>query len=143
MLTTTLADLISLDRHTISSDEALQRLSVSPQTGLDGSQVQRRQQDSGKNVITPPRRNYVRKLLEWVLGGFGSLLLVGSILCFVSWYVCLDPCSCRMRYDSFQQEAPRRTRPSDFQLGTGRRARYRALLPRRLPTAEKAMSMLE
>ncbi|PIL33977.1 transporter [Ganoderma sinense ZZ0214-1] len=78
-------DLISLDWHTISADEALQRLSVSPQTGLDSSQVQRRQQDSGKNVITPPRRNIVRKLLEWILGGFGSLLLVASILCFVSW----------------------------------------------------------
>ncbi|KAI1791319.1 sodium-potassium ATPase [Ganoderma leucocontextum] len=78
-------DLISLDWHTISVDEALQRLSVSPQTGLDSSQVQRRQQDFGKNVISPPRRNILRKLLEWVLGGFGSLLLVASILCFVSW----------------------------------------------------------
>ena len=80
-------DLVSLEWHTISVEEALQRLNVSPQSGLDDSQVKRRQETSGKNVISPPKSNMLRKVLEWIFGGFGSLLLVASVFCFVSWYV--------------------------------------------------------
>ncbi|EJF58252.1 sodium-potassium ATPase [Dichomitus squalens LYAD-421 SS1] len=78
-------DLVSLDWHTISVDEALQRLSVSPQSGLDNSQVKRRREAWGKNVISPPKNNMLRKVLEWIFGGFGSLLFVASIFCFISW----------------------------------------------------------
>ena len=80
-------DLVSLEWHTISVEEAVQRLNVSPQSGLDDSQVKRRQETSGKNVISPPKSNMLRKVLEWIFGGFGSLLLVASVFCFVSWYV--------------------------------------------------------
>ena len=80
-------ELVELDWHTITVDEALQRLSVSPQTGLDTNQAQRRLQTYGKNAISPPKSNMLRKVLEWVLGGFGSLLLAASIVCFVAWYV--------------------------------------------------------
>ena len=88
---TFLAELVALDWHIISADEALQRLSVSPETGLDNTQVQRRQQQHGKNAISPPKSNMLRKVLEWVLGGFGSLLLAASIVCFVAWYVYPSP----------------------------------------------------
>ncbi|RPD63077.1 sodium-potassium ATPase [Lentinus tigrinus ALCF2SS1-6] len=82
---TTVKELVELDWHIITVDEALQRLTVSPQTGLDTSQAQRRLQTYGKNAISPPRSNMLRKVLEWVLGGFGSLLLAASIVCFVAW----------------------------------------------------------
>lgn len=78
-------ELSSLDWHTITVDEALQRLSVSPQTGLDTVQAQRRIQLNGKNAITPPRSNMWRKVLEWFFGGFGSLLFAASIVCFIAW----------------------------------------------------------
>lgn len=78
-------ELVSLDWHKISTEEALRRLGVSPVTGLDTTQAQRRLKTGGKNVISPPKNNYFRKVLEWVLGGFGSLLLVASIVCFIAW----------------------------------------------------------
>ncbi|KDR70264.1 hypothetical protein GALMADRAFT_255158 [Galerina marginata CBS 339.88] len=78
-------EISSLDWHRITAEEALTRLSVSPKTGLEKAQVQRASQTYGKNVISPPRSNIVRKLLEWILGGFGSLLLAASIVCFVAW----------------------------------------------------------
>lgn len=83
--TTKITELSSLDWHKISTEEALSRLSVSPKTGLDKAQAHRRLQTHGKNVISPPKSNMVRKLLEWILGGFGSLLLAASIVCFVAW----------------------------------------------------------
>ncbi len=61
---------------------------MSPQTGLDTTQAQRRLHTYGKNAISPPKSNVLRKVLEWLLGGFGSLLLAASIVCFVAWYVC-------------------------------------------------------
>ncbi|KAI0757131.1 sodium-potassium ATPase [Daedaleopsis nitida] len=79
------AELVSLDWHSISVDEALQRLNVSPQTGFDAAQAQRRLQLTGKNIISPPKNNMWRKVLEWFLGGFGSLLLAASIVCFIAW----------------------------------------------------------
>ncbi|KAI0762858.1 sodium-potassium ATPase [Fomes fomentarius] len=78
-------ELSSLDWHTITVDEALQRLSVSPQTGLETVQAQRRIQLYGKNAITPPKSNMWRKVLEWFFGGFGSLLFAASIVCFIAW----------------------------------------------------------
>jgi sodium/potassium-transporting ATPase subunit alpha len=74
-----------LDWHKISVKEALARQSVSPKTGLEKSQAQRRLQQNGKNVISPPKSNLWRKVLEWVFGGFGSLLLAASIVCFIAW----------------------------------------------------------
>ena len=80
---------MTLDWHKISTEEALRRLGVSPVTGLDTTQAERRLRTGGKNVISPPKNNYCRKVLEWVLGGFGSLLLGASIICFIAWLVVL------------------------------------------------------
>jgi sodium/potassium-transporting ATPase subunit alpha len=80
-------ELTTLDWHKISTEEAITRLAVSPKTGLDKFQAQRRLQQHGKNVITPPKSNLLRKVFGWVFGGFGSLLLIGSIICFISWYI--------------------------------------------------------
>ncbi|EMD41764.1 hypothetical protein CERSUDRAFT_42386 [Gelatoporia subvermispora B] len=78
-------ELNMLDWHKITVEEVLQRLNVSSKTGLETSQAQRRLQSAGKNVMSPPPKNWMRKILGWLLGGFGSLLLAASILCFIAW----------------------------------------------------------
>lgn len=78
-------DLSDLDWHHVSVDEALRRLGVSPNTGIDTPQVQRRAAQYGPNQISPPPSRMVRKVLGWVFGGFGSLLLAASIVCFIAW----------------------------------------------------------
>jgi hypothetical protein len=81
------SEIATLDWHKISVEETLGRLSVSPKTGLESKQVDRNQKFHGKNVISPPKSNMGRKLLEWILGGFGSLLLAASIVCSIAWSV--------------------------------------------------------
>ena len=78
-------DLSDLDWHHVSIDEALRRLGVSPKTGIDTTQVQRRVAQYGANQISPPSSRMLRKVLGWVFGGFGSLLLGASIVCFLAW----------------------------------------------------------
>lgn len=78
-------DLSDLDWHHVSIDEALRRLGVSPKTGIDTTQVQRRVAQYGANQISPPPSRMLRKVLGWVFGGFGSLLLGASIVCFLAW----------------------------------------------------------
>lgn len=90
ILTIISTEIASLDWHKISIDDALQRLSVSPRVGLDSAQVQRRAQMYGKNVVSPPKRHLLRKVLEWLFGGFGTLLLAAAIVCFVAWYIISD-----------------------------------------------------
>lgn len=78
-------DLTDLDWHYVSIDEALRRLGASPKTGIDTPQAQRRAARYGPNQISPPPNRMVRKALGWVFGGFGSLLLAASIVCFLAW----------------------------------------------------------
>jgi sodium/potassium-transporting ATPase subunit alpha len=90
--------LASLDWHTISSEEALQRLSVSRKSGLDSEQAKRKLSQGGPNKVSPPPQNLLKKWLGYVFGGtchidsprsdaagFGSLLFIASILCFIAW----------------------------------------------------------
>ncbi|KAN0129017.1 sodium-potassium ATPase [Lactarius tabidus] len=83
--TNTVKDLSDLDWHNVSIDEALRRLGVSPKTGIDASQAQRRAARHGPNQISPPPSRMLRKVLGWFFGGFGSLLLAASIICFLAW----------------------------------------------------------
>lgn len=63
----------------------LQRLNVSPKAGLDKEQVKRRIDQYGYNMMTPPPSNVLLKWLGYVFGGFGSILFVAAILCFIAW----------------------------------------------------------
>ncbi|VDC04342.1 unnamed protein product [Peniophora sp. CBMAI 1063] len=81
----TVKDLATLDWHKISIEEAFQRLAVSPKVGLDAAQITRRVAAYGKNAITPPKSNMIWKVLGWIFGGFGSLLLAASVVCFIAW----------------------------------------------------------
>ncbi|QRW20818.1 sodium/potassium-transporting ATPase subunit alpha [Rhizoctonia solani] len=49
------------------------------------AQAQRRLATNGPNALSPPPSNTFRKVLEWIFGGFGSLLLAASIVCFIAW----------------------------------------------------------
>ena len=62
-----------------------QRLNVSPKHGLDEEQAKRRIAKYGPNMMTPPPKNLVRKWLGYVFGGFGSILFIGGVLCFIAW----------------------------------------------------------
>ncbi|KAK8048677.1 hypothetical protein PG994_010407 [Apiospora phragmitis] len=78
-------ELSALEWHTITTEEALRRLSASMDQGLSDDQVTRRLKDFGRNAPTPPKSNTIQKYLGYMFKGFGPILLTGSILVFVSW----------------------------------------------------------
>jgi sodium/potassium-transporting ATPase subunit alpha len=75
----------NLDWHTIAPNEIYTRLSTSPQQGLSTEQAKRRLTEYGKNTPSPPPTHYFQQIVGYFFKGFGSILLVGSILVFVSW----------------------------------------------------------
>jgi hypothetical protein len=53
--------------------------------GLEEPQVARKRAEVGKNEHSPPPSHFFRRLLLYVFGGFGSLLIIAGILCCVAW----------------------------------------------------------
>ncbi|KAG9123731.1 hypothetical protein FRC07_014132, partial [Ceratobasidium sp. 392] len=78
-------ELSDLTYHTQSEQDILTLFSVSPNVGLDSAQAQRRLATNGPNALSPPPSRAFRKAMEWIFGGFGSLLLAASIVCFIAW----------------------------------------------------------
>jgi len=78
-------DISDVEWHTLPALEVCTRLGVAPQTGLDPAMAARRLAKNGRNVITPPPKNLARKIFFYIFGGFGSLLFVASIICFIAW----------------------------------------------------------
>ena len=74
-----------MDWHVISVDEVCQRLSTSLVRGLEGGQVTRKRAECGKNELSPAPTNWTVRIIGYVIGGFGSLLIVAGILCCVAW----------------------------------------------------------
>lgn len=81
----TVKELNDLDWHRISVDEVLTRTATPAQAGLDSAQVDRRLKQYGKNVMSKPNKRLVRKIIGYVFGGFGTLLVGCSILAFIAW----------------------------------------------------------
>ena len=54
-------NISELEWHLISPDEAIRRLRSSETRGLDNDQVERRLKENGKNMLSPPPRNWIRK----------------------------------------------------------------------------------
>ena len=79
------AELSSLDWHTITPDELFRRLSTEPSRGLSNEQIKRRFAEYGKNVPSPPPTHHFKTIFGYFFRGFGSILLVGSVLVFVCW----------------------------------------------------------
>jgi sodium/potassium-transporting ATPase subunit alpha len=80
-----LIELANLDWHIITPNEIYTRLTSSPYQGLSSEQATRRLSEYGRNAPSPPPTHYVQQILGYFFKGFGSILLVGSILVFVSW----------------------------------------------------------
>ncbi|KAI0842402.1 calcium ATPase [Hypoxylon sp. FL0890] len=78
-------ELSSLQWHTISTDEALRRLSASMTEGLSDEQVARRQKEYGRNAPSPPKSHAPQKYFGYFFRGFGPVLLVGAVLVFIAW----------------------------------------------------------
>ncbi|KAF8205169.1 hypothetical protein K438DRAFT_1818664 [Mycena galopus ATCC 62051] len=84
-------DLSAVAWHTLSRNEVCTRLGVSEKRGLDASIAARRLATNGKNVLSRPPKNLARKIFSYIFGGFGSLLFVASIICFIAWRPLGDP----------------------------------------------------
>ncbi|KAK0207703.1 hypothetical protein IW262DRAFT_1498522 [Armillaria fumosa] len=84
-------EIADLDWHELDTLEVLTRLGVSEKAGLYGPMVIRRLAQNGKNVITPPPKNLPKRIFFYIFGGFGGLLFVASIICFLSWRPIGDP----------------------------------------------------
>ena len=78
-------EISGLDWHTASVDDVCHRLSTNMTLGLDSQQVERKQGEYGKNQLSPPPSRWLRKLLYYIFGNFGTLLIVAGILCCVAW----------------------------------------------------------
>jgi sodium/potassium-transporting ATPase subunit alpha len=78
-------ELESLDWHIVSPDEVFERLSTSKTQGLSGEQATKNISKYGKNVPSRPPSNYTKQIFGYFFKGFGSILLVGGILVFITW----------------------------------------------------------
>ncbi|KAF7291797.1 Calcium ATPase [Mycena chlorophos] len=87
----TVKDLAEVTWHTLSTQDVCNRLGVSASVGLDGPIAARRLATNGRNVISRPPKNLARKIFFYIFGGFGSLLFVASIICFIAWRPLGDP----------------------------------------------------
>ncbi|KAH7030773.1 uncharacterized protein B0I36DRAFT_373954 [Microdochium trichocladiopsis] len=81
----TTAELSSLEWHTITTDEALRRLSSTPNQGLSDDQVARKFKEFGKNAPSPPKSRRLQKYIGYMTTGFSPILVLGAVLVFISW----------------------------------------------------------
>ena len=73
-----------IDVHTIPADLVYQRFSTSPTLGLETPAVDRLTQTFGKNVISPPKTQYWKKVLNYIFGGFNFLMWIAFIVTLVT-----------------------------------------------------------
>lgn len=73
-----------IDVHTFPVDLVYQRFSTSPTLGLESPAVARLTQTFGKNVISPPKTQYWKKVLNYIFGGFNFLMWIAFIVTIVS-----------------------------------------------------------
>ncbi|KIW95420.1 uncharacterized protein Z519_04004 [Cladophialophora bantiana CBS 173.52] len=78
-------DVGGFDWHLLTPEEICVRLSTSTEYGLSATAVKEKIAEFGRNVPSPPPSRLAQKLFGYFFGGFGSILLGGSILVFVSW----------------------------------------------------------
>ncbi|KZT07880.1 calcium ATPase transmembrane domain M-containing protein [Laetiporus sulphureus 93-53] len=71
--------------HMLPVDEIYSRYSTSPTVGLDSAAVQRRAVQGGKNVISPPKSQYWKKILNYIFGGFNFLMWIAFIVTIISY----------------------------------------------------------
>lgn len=77
--------LAETDWHTLSESDICKILGTDSSCGLSPDQIQTARSKYGRNVHTPPPSRLAQKLFWYFFGGFGSILLAGGILVFISW----------------------------------------------------------
>ena len=82
-------DFSKVDEHIVSIEILLNRLSVTSTQGLSTFAANQLLQEQGHNVLPSKKPKYFKKLLNYVFGGFCSILWVGVIIFFICWYVAL------------------------------------------------------
>ena len=65
--------------------ELSQQYRTNIEQGLDTAQAVSRVSEYGRNAISPPPSNWLRKFFNYFFGGFCSLLWFASIICWISW----------------------------------------------------------
>ncbi|CZR59083.1 related to PMR1-Ca++-transporting P-type ATPase located in Golgi [Phialocephala subalpina] len=74
-----------LEWHTWSVSEVENRLETSIKQGLSSEQVTRKQKEFGKNAPSKPPSDLFSRLIGYMFGGFGSVLLIGGILVTITY----------------------------------------------------------
>ncbi|XP_025029364.1 sodium/potassium-transporting ATPase subunit alpha-2-like isoform X2 [Python bivittatus] len=79
---------VTLDDHKLSLEELRHKYKVDLSKGLTKEQAARILEKNGPNALTPPRTTpeWV-KFCKQLFGGFSILLWIGSILCFLAYWV--------------------------------------------------------
>jgi sodium/potassium-transporting ATPase subunit alpha len=75
----------NIEWHTLSAEEIQKRLDVDASLGISNASVKERTEKYGANKISPLPNPWLWKILGYFFKGFGSILLVGGILVFISW----------------------------------------------------------
>ncbi|KAJ6535770.1 calcium ATPase transmembrane domain M-containing protein [Mycena capillaripes] len=73
-----------IDAHIVDISELWTRYSSHPILGLDPETVERKAPD-GKNVISPPRTQYWKKVLNYIFGGFNFLMWIAFVVTILSY----------------------------------------------------------
>ncbi len=79
------AELADLEWHTLSIDEIQRRLSTSLTQGLSKEQVELKLKEFGKNTPSKPPSDLFSRVMGYLFGGFGSVLLIGGILVTITY----------------------------------------------------------
>ncbi|RGP76726.1 h+ k+-exchanging atpase [Fusarium longipes] len=88
---TTTKALTDLEWHTLPTIDVEKRLTTSITDGLSSDQAKRRLGEYGRNAPSPAKTHWFRTIFFYFFGGFGSILLTGCILVFISWKPLGDP----------------------------------------------------
>jgi len=78
------AEINAISEHVLPIPELEKMYNTNKDTGLTAAEAKKRLDEDGPNLLTPPKRDpWWIKLLQQLVGGFSTLLWVGSILCFI------------------------------------------------------------
>lgn len=81
----TVETFLETEWHALTSEQVCREFEIKYDFGLTSAQVQDNIKKYGVNAHSPPPNRIFHKLFMYCFGGFGSLLLVGGILCCIAW----------------------------------------------------------
>jgi len=79
---------LELDDHKLDIEAFYKKHDTNPKTGLSSAEAKRRLERDGYNELTPPPTTpeWI-KFCQQLFGGFSTLLWIGSILCFIAYFL--------------------------------------------------------